>query len=323
MELTTLILISALLTFSSFCLSTIGCICVLTACFVLNCCYFCFLRKRRERLKELSIQLDLLLHEDTPLPISDYCEGELSILANQLQKVTLRLQEAAEQSQSDKLALAQSLADISHQLRTPLTAMNLTAAMLREPGLSEQRRLELGRELQTLLSRTDWLVETLLKLSKLDAGTVELRQEQVPVRELIDRAAAPLSIPMDLRELRLVVSCSEESLMADPVWTAEAIGNLLKNCMEHTPPGGTITVTAEHTSLYTAITVEDTGCGFAESDLPRLFERFYKGKDAVESSCGIGLNLARTIIAAQNGSIQAMNTGTGAKFLIKFYHQVL
>ena len=323
MELTILILISVLFTISSFFLSTIGCICVLSACIILNCCYFCFLRKRRERLKELSMQLDLLLHEDTPLPISEYCEGELSILANQLQKVTLRLQESAEQSRVDKLALAQSLADISHQLRTPLTAMNLTAAMLREPGLSEQRRLELSRELQTLLSRTDWRVETLLKLSKLDAGTVELRREQVPVRELIDRAAAPLSIPLELRGLQLAVSCSSESLTADPVWTAEAIGNLLKNCMEHTPAGGTITVTAQQTALYTAITVEDTGCGFDEADLPHLFERFYKGKNASASSYGIGLALARTIIAAQNGTIQAMNTGTGAKFLIKFYHQVL
>ena len=269
------------------------------------------------------MQLDLLLHEDTPLPISEYCEGELSILANQLQKVTLRLQESAEQSRVDKLALAQSLADISHQLRTPLTAMNLTAAMFREPGLSEQRRLELSRELQTLLSRTDWLVETLLKLSKLDAGTVELRREQVPVRELIDRASAPLSIPLELRGLQLAVSCSSESLTADPVWTAEAIGNLLKNSMEHTPAGGTITVTAQQTALYTAITVEDTGCGFDEADLPHLFERFYKGKNASESSYGIGLALARTIIAAQNGTIPAMNTGTGAIFLIKFYHQVL
>ena len=323
MELTTLILISALLTFSSFYLSTIGCICVFAACFALNCCYFCFLRKRRARLKELSMQLDRLLHKGTPLPISEYCEGELSILANQLQKVTLRLQESAEQSQADKLALAQSLADISHQLRTPLTAMNLTAAMLREPGLSEQRRLELSRELQNLLSRTDWLVETLLKLSKLDAGTVELRQEVVPLRELIQRSAAPLSIPMELRDQRLTVTCGEETITCDTVWTAEALGNLLKNCVEHTPPGGTVTVTAQQTALYAAITVEDTGPGFARDDLPHLFERFYKGKNAAETSYGIGLALARTIIAAQNGTIQAMNTGTGARFVIKFYHQVL
>lgn len=323
MELTILIFISALLTFFSFFLSTIGCICVFAACLILNCCYFCFLRKHRERLKELSVQLDRLLHEGTPLPISEYCEGELSILANQLQKVTLRLQESAEQSQLDKLALSQSLADISHQLRTPLTAMNLTAAMLREPGLPEQRRLELSRELQNLLGRTDWLVETLLKLSKLDAGTVELRREQISVRELIDRAAAPLSIPMELRELRLIVTCGDEAITGDTVWTAEALGNLLKNCVEHTPPGGTITVTAEQTALYTAITVEDTGCGFDDADLPHLFERFYKGKNASESSYGIGLALARTIIAAQNGTIQAMNTDTGARFAIKFYHQIL
>lgn len=323
METVILISISLLLTFSSYFLSTIGCICVFITCLALNCCWFCFQRKRREQLRELSIQLDQLLHDGTPLPISEYCEGELSILANQLQKVTLRLQESAERSQSDKQALAQSLADISHQLRTPLTAMNLTAAMLREPGLSEQRRLELSRELQTLLSRTDWLVESLLKLSKLDAGTVELRRERIDLRELIDRAAAPLAIPMELRDLRLQIRCTDASFTGDLVWTAEALGNLLKNCMEHTPVGGTITVTAEQTALYTAITVEDTGPGFAPEDLPHIFERFYKGKNAPENTYGIGLALARTIITAQNGTIQAMNSDHGAKFLIKFYKSVL
>ena len=323
MEMAILISLSLLLTFLAYFLSTIGCICVFLACLVLNCCYIWFLRKRQERLRELSVQLDRLLHNGTPLPISEYCEGELSILANQLQKVTLRLQESAEQSQADKQALAQSLADISHQLRTPLTAMNLTAAMFREPGLSEQRRIALSRQLQTLLDRTDWLVESLLKLSKLDAGTVELRQEVVPLRELIHRAAAPLSIPMELRDQRLTVACGDEAITCDTVWTAEALGNLLKNCVEHTPIGGTISVTALETALYTAITVEDTGPGFDPSDLPHLFERFYKGKDAAETSYGIGLALARTIVTAQNGTIQAMNTGSGAKFVIKFYKSVL
>ena len=323
MEMTILICISAFLTISAYFLSTIGCICVFLACLILNCCFFWFLRKRQERLRELSVQLDRLLHNGTPLPISEYSEGELSILANQLQKVTLRLQESAEQSQSDKQALAQSLADISHQLRTPLTAMNLTAAMLREPGLSEQRRITLSRQLQTLLNRTDWLVESLLKLSKLDAGTVELRQEVVPVQELIHRAAAPLSIPMELRDQRLTVTCGDEAITCDTVWTAEALGNLLKNCVEHTPIGGTISVTAQETALYTAITVEDTGPGFDPVDIPHLFERFYKGKHAVETSYGIGLALARTIVTAQNGTIQTMNTGSGAKFVIKFYKSVV
>ncbi len=323
MELTILIAISTILTFCAYFLSTISCICVLAACIVLNCCYFCFLRKRRTALRELSLQLDRLLHEGKVLPISDYAEGELSVLASQLQKMTLRLVESAEASRADKLALARSLADISHQLRTPLTSMNLTAALLREPDLPQRRRMELVRQLQTLLDRTDWLVETLLKLSKLDAGTVELRQERVSIREVLDRAAAPLLIPMELRGLNLTMHCQQEHFLGDPVWTAEALGNLLKNCMEHTPEGGRICVTAEQTPLFTAVSVEDTGPGFDEADLPRLFERFYKGKNAAESSCGIGLALARTIIAAQNGTIQAMNTDSGAKFVIKFYHQIL
>lgn len=322
-ELAALAVVSVLLTFLTFFMSTIGCILVFSACLALNCCYLYFRHRRLERLRELSLNLDRLLHDGTPLPISEYEEGELSVLATQLQKMTLRLIESAEQSKEDKYLLAQSLADISHQLRTPLTAMNLTAALLREAELPDCRRMELARELQNLLTRTDWLVESLLKLSKLDAGTVEFRRERVWVRELIERAAAPLAIPMDLRSQKLVISCRGEVFEGDLIWTAEALGNLLKNSMEHTPAGGTITVTASQTPLFTAITVEDTGPGFDPADLPRLFERFYKGKNASENSYGIGLALARTIVTAQNGTIQVTNTSRGARFDVKFYNQVL
>ena len=278
---------------------------------------------RYRKLQKLSSDLDKLLISGTPLPIREYSEGELSILANQIQKMTLRLTESAEAIKADKVYLADSLADISHQLRTPLTSMNLTTSMLRESNLTDERRMELTGELRRLLTRTDWLVETLLKISKLDAGTVKLTQQKVSARQLIDRAAAPLAIPMDLRNQTLVVSCKEETVSCDLVWTAEALGNILKNCMEHTPEGGTITVTASETALYTQIEVTDTGCGFDAKDIPHLFERFYKGSNASETSYGIGLALARTVITAQNGTVQAMNADTGAKFVIKFYKQVI
>lgn len=278
---------------------------------------------RYKKLQKLSSDLDRLLISGTPLPIREYSEGELSILANQIQKMTLRLTESAEAIKSDKVYLADSLADISHQLRTPLTSMTLTTSMLREPNLSDERRMELTGELRRLLTRTDWLVETLLKLSKLDAGTVKLTQQKISVRKLIDRAAAPIAIPMDLRNQRLIVHCKEEAFTGDPIWTAEAIGNILKNCMEHTPEGGAITVTASETALYTQIEVEDTGTGFDSKDIPHLFERFYKGSNASENSYGIGLALARTVITAQNGTVQAMNGENGAKFVIKFYKQVI
>ena len=278
---------------------------------------------RYRKLQKLSIDLDNLLISGTPLPIREYSEGELSILANQIQKMTLRLTESAEVIKADKIYLADSLADISHQLRTPLTAMNLTTAMLRDSELSTEKRMELTGELRSLLTRTEWLVETLLKLSKLDAGTVMLAHDSVRIKNLISRAAKPIAIPMDLRNQKLVINCDGEAFSGDLVWTAEAIGNILKNCMEHTPEGGTITITAQETALYTQIEVEDTGAGFDTKDIPHLFERFYKGSNASETSYGIGLALARTVITAQNGTVQAANGSTGAKFVIKFYKQVI
>ncbi len=278
---------------------------------------------RYRHLARLSTDLDALLQSGTRLPMAAYSEGELSVLADQIQKVTLQLMESRELLQADKRQLADSLADISHQLRTPLTAMNLTAVMLHAPNLSQTRRQELTQELRGLLSRVDWLVESLLKLSKLDAGMVTMERKPVPVSDLFRRAAEPLSIPMELRGQRMEVVCGGEQFLGDLIWSAEALGNLLKNAVEHTPEGGCITLTAQETALYTQITVADTGPGFDPADIPRLFERFYKGSNGDTNSYGIGLALARQIITAQNGTIQAKNGAQGAQFVIRFYKQVI
>lgn len=296
---------------------------VLIACIVIGVIHIVTEVYRYRRLQKLSADLDHLLISGTPLPITEYNEGELSILANQVQKLTLRLTEAAEVVEADKKYLADSLADISHQLRTPLTAMTLTTTMLRTTELTDEKRIELTGELRSLLTRTDWLVETLLKISKLDAGTVKLAKDAVSVSELISRSAAPIAIPMDLRNQALVVNYNGESFIGDLIWSAEALGNILKNCVEHTPEGGTITITVQETALYTQIEVEDTGSGFNPKDIPHLFERFYKGSNASQNSYGIGLALARTVITAQNGTVQAQNCETGAKFIIKFYKQII
>ena len=280
-------------------------------------------RYYRRQLRKLNLDLDRLLQQGIPLPIDRYREGELSILANQMEKITLRLSENAQRVLREKEYLADSLADISHQLRTPMTAMNLAVTMLRSPELEHQRRMELTGELRTQLTRMDWLVETLLKLSKLDAGTITLAREPVPVRELIDQAAGPLAISMDVRDQQLRITCGEERFLGDLSWTAEALGNILKNCMEHTPEGGSICISAEETPIFTQIRIEDTGEGFPPEDIPHLFERFYQGRNAGEGSYGIGLALARAVITAQNGTIQAGNCETGACFLIKFYKQVV
>ncbi len=285
-------------------------------------CLTCFIiveHKRYQRLQKFSDDLEAIVLHGKTLPMEAYEEGELSLLAHQIQKLTYKLTEAQKALQKDKVFLADSLADISHQLRTPLTAMQLTLSLLRKPEADERSHKAQLRDFQTLLNRTQWLVEALLKLSKLDAGTISFHRENVSLREILSQATEPFAIPMELYEQQLTIKCDDCTVVCDPIWTGEAIGNILKNAMEHNPPGGTIVLSGRDTPIFTEITVEDQGGGFSPEELPRIFERFYCGNRENSKNCGIGLSLARSIIAAQNGTVQAENHGLGARFTIKFY----
>ena len=283
-----------------------------------------FARRRYRAMAELSLRIDRVLHGYDNALITEHDEGELSILESEVRKMTVRLRESADLLRAEKAGLSRAMEDIFHQIRTPLTALNIEAALLAEEDLPYERRLRLTREVRRQLQRMEWLVEALLKMSRIDAGTVEFRKDAVTIRELVDKAVEPLSIPMELRGQRLEVSVGDETCTGDPAWSAEALGNVLKNCMEHTPAGGTISVEAEETALYTQITVHDDGPGFIKEDIPRLFERFYKGKNAGPDSVGIGLALARMIVAEQGGTITADNPAEGgARFVIRFYKSVI
>ncbi|MBQ1675274.1 MAG: HAMP domain-containing histidine kinase [Oscillospiraceae bacterium] len=283
-----------------------------------------FTRRRYRAIGELSRQMDAILHGQESLRIDENEEGELSILRSEVQKMTLRLRENADALRSDKRYLTRTIEDIFHQLRTPLTAMNLEVSLLRAEELPYERRLELTRELKKQLRHVNWLVETLLKMSQLDAGTMSLRSDSVAVRELLEKAAAPLAIPMELRGQTLCVKVGKERFTGDLRWSAEALGNILKNCAEHTPEGGTVTVTAEETPIFTQIVVHDTGPGFDPADIPHLFERFYRGTTAGDGSIGIGLAMSRMVIAAQNGTVTADNPPDGgARFTIRFYKSII
>lgn len=284
--------------------------------------YYLITWRRYRRLEQLSQEIDDMLHHQTPIHFERYREGELSILENELSKMTLRLSEQATALLQDKKMLADSMADISHQIRSPLTSSNLILSLLRNPDLTLERKSQLLKDLTQLLSRIDWLVESLLKMSKMDAGTAYLKQVPVSVEELIQQALEPLVIPMELREQTLSIHAESDQaqFIGDLSWSTEALLNILKNCMEHTPPGGRISITFSENTIYTEIVVADNGPGFEKEDLPHLFERFYKGKHAGQQNVGIGLALARMIISQQNGTLKAENRPEGgAKFTIKFY----
>ena len=229
-----------------------------------------------------------------------------------------RLRENAQRQQEERVRLADAMADISHQLRTPLTAMRLTLSLLEQEELTPQRRLALMRELKKLTGRMEWLVEALLKMAQLDAGTVVFHPQDTTAAELVRRAAEPLEVPMEVRSIRFTAQAGEERLTCDVPWSTEALGNILKNCMEHA--ASWVQVTARETAIFTEITVQDDGPGFDPEELPRLFQRFYRGKNAGENNFGIGLSLSRQVLAQQNGTVQAENALTGgARFILRWY----
>ena len=271
--------------------------------------------QRHRRIAQMAADLDRILHGST-LAVASEQEGELAVLATEIRKLLWRLQENEQALTADKAFLSDHLADISHQLRTPLTSIRLLLATLSRPDTDEARRRVLLGELRCLLDRMDWLIETLLKLSKLDAGTVLLHPSPVTLHDLTAAALSPLAISAELRDITVAVEATG-SVLCDMSWTAEAIGNILKNSIEHVPTGGSVTSTAAENPLYSEVVITDSGGGIAPAGLPHLFERFYRGSRS--AGYGIGLSLAHAIIVSQGGTIKAENVPDGARFTIHFY----
>ena len=221
--------------------------------------------------------------------------------------------------------MQESLEDISHQLRTPLTSVILLVDLMRKPNLTKAQQYENLQELQSMLSRMQWLIETLLGLSRLDAGSVTFQKSEFSCRTLIADALEPISIALELKNIEVRLEIGEEDkITGDLPYCTEACCNRLKNCMEHTPEGGTITIASETNAIYTGILITDSGSGISEDDLPHVFERFYRGTPFSKTGYGIGLSFARRIITSQGGSIQVRNVAPhGAQFDIRFYHSVV
>ncbi len=261
---------------------------------------------------------------DYSLDVRDNGEGSFSLLKNDLYKVTVRLREQAELLQKDKTALSNLIADISHQIKTPLTSLGVLADLLAEEPPEEDRRAFVER-LRAQLGRIQWLVVVLLKLARLDAGTAAFKSEPVDVRQLIEKALEPLQIPLEIKKQRLVIQGREgASFIGDLNWSAEALTNVVKNCVEHTSEGGRIEISYGANALYAEIIVSDDGEGIASRDMPNIFNRFYRSENAGENSVGIGLALAKAILTAQGGDISIRSQpGVGTSFDIRVFRGVV
>lgn len=281
--------------------------------------FFVFTQNRYKSIARISHQIDLVLHNTDHLYISESDEGELSILHSEITKMLLRIREQNDMLKKEKEHLADSLADIAHQLRTPLTSANLILTLL-ESNPDKNERKAFVRETEELLVRMDWLLTSLLKLSRLDAGIVVFQNGQIDVNTLIYAALRPLLIPMELHDISVQIDVPDGIIIqGDSGWLSEAIQNILKNCMESTGNNGKIEIVCTDNPLFTEIVIHDSGAGFKKEDLPRLFDRFYRGKNTNATGYGIGLALCKMIITRQGGTITAQNHPQGgAIFAIRF-----
>lgn len=280
-----------------------------------------YLNSRDRKLKEIKKYIKEISNRNYQLKIDENSEDELSNLKNELYKITVMLKEESENSKKDKENLKVSVQDISHQLKTPLTSISIMLDNIKENSeMDEKTKQKFIFEISRQIEWINWLVISMLKLSKLDADIVEFHNEKINVNKFINEIIQNLEIPIEIKNQNIVVEGKKDTYFeGDYKWQKEAITNIVKNCIEHNKDNGNIIIKYEENSLYTKISIKDEGEGIPKEDLKHIFERFYKGKNSSENSVGIGLALAKSIIEKDNGIITCMTEiGEGTEFIIKY-----
>lgn len=278
-------------------------------------------KKRENKLADLIIYL-MRVQDNLELPAMEgISEGQLGILESEIYKLVTQLKEMYSGEKKQKSYMVDMLSDISHQIKTPLTAITLMTDLLKAPDLSEEKRLDYVAKIDQQTKRITWLIRNLLTLSQLEADMLELKKEKNNLKGMLDGIMETFEIIAEVKDVELSLECPDEVyITCDKQWTTEAISNIVKNCIEHTPSEGSVRIKVEQNNLATEITIEDTGEGIDKEHLPYIFKRFYKAPGSSNSSVGIGLSMSKQIIMRQNGNITVESeVGKGSSFLIKLY----
>ncbi len=276
---------------------------------------------QEKELKEINEYIKEVNNKNYSLKIEDNKDGELSRLRNELYKTTVILREAAENSEEEKEKLSIAIADISHQLKTPLTSIRIMLDNISDnPDMPQEIREDFIQDISKQVEHMSSLVISLLKIAKFDAGTIKMENEEIDAKKLIDSVINNLAILIEIKEIEVITKIDEKAIfIADYKWQQEALTNILKNAIEHSQPKSNIYIIIENTSIFLEIKIKDEGQGIEQKDLKHIFERFYKAKNCNEDSIGIGLSLAKTIIEQNNGYIKATSeVGKGTLFEIKY-----
>ena len=291
-------------------------------------CFLCYMyyqkRSLNQSLEKITKQIDDILYHHKQFYIYQYKEGSLYILENEIKKLVLKLSDQNQQLKQERNLLKESLEDISHQMKTPLTSLNLIIERLKDSNISLKEKKELIKEEVKLLDKIEWLIQSLLKLAQIDSHSIEFVQENIKTEEFIHQLIEPFEILIDIKDISVDYQYQKDSVLyIDKHWTLEALSNIVKNCIEHLKEEGKLKIEVNQTPLYDEVIIQDNGEGIDPEDLLHLFERFYKGKNSSHQSVGIGLALSQKIIENQNGTTSVENSYPGAKFTIHFYKEVV
>lgn len=278
-------------------------------------------RKKEREIKKINKYLNEINNGNYELKIEENCEDELSKLKNELYKTTVLLRETAENSEQEKINLSNSLADISHQIKTPLTSIRIMLDNIEDnPDMDRKTREEFIEDISKQIDWISSLAISLLKLAKFDAGAIKLNDQEVNVKKLINNVISNLAILLDIKNIKIEQKIDDDTIIkADYNWQLEALTNIIKNAIEHSHDNGTIHIDVENNSVFVKIKIRDEGEGIDKKDIKHIFDRFYKAKKSSENSIGIGLSLAKTIIEQENGYIKVdSEVDRGTTFEIKY-----
>ena len=277
--------------------------------------------KKEKDIKDIIKCIEQINKKNYEIQIDSISEDELSILKNEIYKTTIMLKEAAENSSKDKLNLKKSLEDISHQLKTPLTSiLVMLDNIIEDSNMEEKIRNDFIVDIKRNVLNINFLVQSLLKLSKFDANTVHFVKQENDLKTIIEESIKNVSTLCDLRNINIKLNIKENSkIICDDKWQIEALTNIIKNAIEHSKNNSNIIINIKNNNVYSMIEVIDFGEGIAKKDIKHIFERFYKCKNTKTDSIGIGLALAKTIIEEDKGTISVESNKLETKFIIKYY----
>ena len=277
--------------------------------------------KNKRELDNLIKYLKELNRGNYNLQIDLNSEGTLSILKNEIYTTTIMLREKAEKELVDKQNLKDSLTNISHQLKTPLTSISLLVDNLCDEDVPASLQKEFLGDIKTQIDSINYLIIVLLKLSRFDANVITFKEEKINVKNLCIDVLKHIDALRDVKNITIHINGSSNvTFTGDYKWEFEALSNILKNCLEYTSENKNIYVSFKETNMFTEITIQDEGKGMSKEEKRRMFERFYKGENSSNNNFGIGMSLAKEIINKDNGKIKVDSTpGIGSTFKIRYY----